>query len=84
MHCTGAVLAVAIAAITAIVLSMSAAAQPTKNKVGGGSLLDKPTFGEKFSVQQSREKTTRAKLRHGSERKQKGGSTGWSQFYRSF
>ena len=87
MHCCGIVSALSIAATAAIMLSVSAAAEPTstKTKTGGGSSLDKPTFGEKFTMSLRKfPKTTSTKLRQGSKGKQKAGKTGWSEFYRSF
>jgi hypothetical protein len=51
----------------------SVAAEPSvKKKTSGGSALDKPTFGEKFTGSLRREKRTGVKVRQKGDSKQKG------------
>jgi hypothetical protein len=83
MHRSLILLALALCAVaTPVVDSTTGLAQPAvKKKTGGGTALDRPTFGERFMMRGG--KTTGTK-RRGNKSNRKGGTTGWSQFYRSF
>ena len=73
------------AAMIATAFPVPVAAEPSvKKKTSGGTALDRPTFGQTFMGSLRREKRTGVKVRQKGNSKQKGGSTGWSEFYRSF